>query len=319
MGASPQAVDWDNDGDYDLLAGEYDGYVNLFRNIGSVTEPDLTYEGHIQANGADIDVGTLSVPVVNDWNEDGRKDLIVGMDVGYVNVYLNIGTDTVPVFGSSSRIQANGSDIYQWKNFPEIADLNGDGLKDLVMGWIDGSCLYWPNYGTNSAPVFYENYELVGYTDPIDPDPDNYNWSHMEVCDWNDDGNLDILFTRWESEIFIHLNASELLSIIVEPVDPPVVIPPGGGSFDYLVTVSNSSLETAIVDGWNEVNLPNDNLYGPLLMVEDLHINGGATRQFTLSQQVPGSVPTGIYSYRTFLGKYENGCFNGDGFLVEKQ
>jgi hypothetical protein len=319
MGASPQAVDWDEDGDFDLLSGEYTGYVNLFRNVGSATRPVLTYEGHVQANKSDIDVGLLSVPVVNDWNEDGRKDLVVGMDAGNVNVYLNIGTNEAPSFGSYFRVQADGGDINHAKNFPEVADLNEDGLKDLVMGWLDGSCLYWPNYGTNSDPVFHESYELVGFTDPVDPDPYNYNWSHMEVCDWDGDGHLDVLFTRWESEIFIHRNALSLIDITVDPVDPPIVIPPGGGSFNCNVTFSNSSLYDAVVDGWIEAILPGGGLYGPIRIVNDIPINGGGSRELALPQYVPGSAPGGIYSYCVYLGKEENGYFVSDRFDFEKQ
>jgi hypothetical protein len=319
LGASPQAVDWDEDGDYDLLSGEYTGYVNLFRNIGTATQPYLTYEGHIQANGSDIDVGLLSTPVVNDWDEDGRKDLVVGMDDGYVNVYLNTGTNAAPEFAGFFRIQANGIDIYQDKNYPEIADLNEDGLKDLVMGWLDGSCLYWPNYGTNSDPVFYESYELVDFIDPLDPNPTAYNWTHMEVCDWNDDGHLDILYTRWEGEIFIHLNALGLLDVSVEPVDPPVVIPPEGGSFDCMVTISNLSSETIVFDGWNEVMLPNDILYGPLRLIEDRPLIGGDSMEFLLPQDVPGNAPAGIYSYGVYMGNSGNGYFVGDSFQFEKE
>jgi hypothetical protein len=319
MGASPQVADWDEDGDWDLLSGESNGYITLFRNIGTETEPVLTNEGHIQANGYDIDVGSLSVPVIDDWDEDGRKDLIVGCDTGYVYVYLNTGSNTDPVFGSAFKILADGVEIRKMKNYPEVADMNGDGLKDLVMSWIDGSCLFWPNYNTNSDPVFYENYELVGFTDPLDPGPGEYNWSHMEVCDWNEDGYPDILYTRWESEVFIHLNAFGLLDISVEPVDAPVVIPPEGGSFRCRVTVSNYSEETAIMDGWNEVILPVETLYGPMRILDERELPGGDDVEIVFRQHIPGTAPEGTYYYRVCIGNSGNGFFLSDNFPFEKK
>jgi hypothetical protein len=61
-----------------------------------------------------VDVGDYSTPVVYDWNNDGRKDLIIGSRTGaastgfhgYVNFYENTGSDSSPSFSSSSQIQS---------------------------------------------------------------------------------------------------------------------------------------------------------------------------------------------------------------------
>jgi hypothetical protein len=75
---------------------------------------DLVFNGYIQDSSGDIDVGTYSVPVVYDWNSDGKKDLLVGQKYvdasgvihGYVSYYENQGTNSSPSFNSSSYIQA---------------------------------------------------------------------------------------------------------------------------------------------------------------------------------------------------------------------
>jgi hypothetical protein len=67
----------------------------------------------LQAEGKDIDVeiGHL-VPVVTDWNHDGKKDLLVGQfKNGAIRLYLNEGTDADPKFGMFSYLQAAGKDI----------------------------------------------------------------------------------------------------------------------------------------------------------------------------------------------------------------
>ena len=76
-------------------------------------EPMLREGIKIKAAGKPIDikVGHL-VPCVSDWNSDGKKDLIVGQFVnGAISLYLNEGTDTKPVFGDSSFLQAGGKPI----------------------------------------------------------------------------------------------------------------------------------------------------------------------------------------------------------------
>ena len=61
--------------------------------------------------GSDLDAGAWSIPVVYDWNNDGKKDLIVGVKIsggkGVVAYFKNIGENDSPAFdGSYSEIQA---------------------------------------------------------------------------------------------------------------------------------------------------------------------------------------------------------------------
>ena len=76
-------------------------------------EPKFKEGVKITAAGEPIDVpiGHL-VPCVCDWNGDGKKDLLVGQfKSGAIRLYLNQGTDTEPVFGEFSFLQAGGRQI----------------------------------------------------------------------------------------------------------------------------------------------------------------------------------------------------------------
>jgi len=223
---------------------------------------DITQVGYIQANNVDIDVGSLSVPVVNDWNEDGKKDLIVGSDTGYIYLYLN--------------------------------------------------------QGTNAAPVFNEEYELTDYQVLIDPVPGSYNWCHFEVCDWNEDSHVDLLYTKWESEIKVHLHGNHHIGCLAEPINPPINIPSQGGSFSCSLTLSNSSSHDIFLDAWTDAVLPNGALYGPVREKADVTLPAGATWRFTISEYVPGYVQTGLFSYNLCVGKMGSGCFVIDGFNFTK-
>jgi hypothetical protein len=64
----------------------------------------------IQDGSVDLVSGTFSVPVVYDWNSDGKKDILVGhKDVnsnGHISFYENTGTDSSPSFNGSTLIMS---------------------------------------------------------------------------------------------------------------------------------------------------------------------------------------------------------------------
>jgi hypothetical protein len=53
-----------------------------------------------------------SSPEVADWNNDGNKDIMVGVFYnGNIYLYLNEGTDSDPVFGDRTLLEADGEPI----------------------------------------------------------------------------------------------------------------------------------------------------------------------------------------------------------------
>ncbi|MCX6641737.1 MAG: T9SS type A sorting domain-containing protein [bacterium] len=313
MGASPQMVDWDEDGDKDLLVGEYDGHVHYFQNIGTATNPVLHAMGHLQAGGVDIDVSQLAIPVVNDWDEDGRKDLIVGNDLANIKVFMNTGTNARPVLAASYNLVTNPA-ITQIKNAPDIGDLNGDGLKDLVFGWWQGTVVYYPNSGTNAAPVFNEVHTLTALGTVIDPNDPSGGWTHLELNDWDEDGDLDLLYGEWSGTIYVHLNVTGDVTAAVTPVNPPIVIPHSGGSFSFNVSAHNEAANPAHVHVWTMMRLePSGPWMGPYLNASAT-VASGATISRTRTQNVPGSLEPGTYTYQVRIGDYPNDIWYQSGF-----
>jgi len=75
--------------------------------------PDLEDGVKIHAGNEviDVKVGHL-VPCTLDWNDDGKKDLIVGQfKSGKIRLYLNKGTDAEPRFDDFSYLEAGGKEI----------------------------------------------------------------------------------------------------------------------------------------------------------------------------------------------------------------
>ncbi|MEW6602533.1 MAG: hypothetical protein AB1499_16290 [Nitrospirota bacterium] len=68
---------------------------------------------YIRDGSSDLTAGLWSVPVVYDWDDDGKKDLLVGgsytgkngASYGHVDFYKNTGTDSTPSFNGHTLIQ----------------------------------------------------------------------------------------------------------------------------------------------------------------------------------------------------------------------
>ncbi len=159
----PFVVDWDNDGKKDLLLGEIQSAgIRLFKNKGTDAKPYFPDSEYLQAEGTMLMVGFSCAhsvcPYVADWNNDGKKDLIVGTTPGYVGVYLNVGTNDSPMFGSSTEdppamfaLSAEGKDIDVGEQAaPCVTDWNNDGKKDLLVGCEGGTISLFLNIGTDA-------------------------------------------------------------------------------------------------------------------------------------------------------------------------
>jgi len=144
-------ADLDNDGDFDVLAGEYYGNLNYFENTGSssapafaapVVNPFGTSAGYI-----------LSMPVFVDIDDDGDYDLLVGEAYGNMQFYENTGSATNPAFAPA---QANPFGLVAAYSFahPTFADLDQDGDMDLLVNEAYSTFQYFENTGTASAPAF---------------------------------------------------------------------------------------------------------------------------------------------------------------------
>gem|GEM_PF-1287142 len=305
-------VDWDEDGDIDLLAGEYDGHIHYFQNIGTVTNPILTNMGHLTCNGLEIDVTQLAIPVVHDYNEDGLKDLITGNDPAYIRYYQNFGTNAAPRFNNYVQIFTTPA-ITQIKNAPDIGDLNGDGLKDLAFGWWQGTVVYYPNSGTNAAPQFDSDHEFTVLGDSLDPG----GWTHLELDDWDEDGDLDLIYGEWNGDVRVYYNLSGEFSAEMTPQGPPIQIPASGGSFQFDGVIENNSDFLANMDIWTCAKLPSGAETAALLQI-NLNMAAGGSLQRLRTQNIPASAPAGEYEYILRAGVYPEDAWAEASFPFTK-
>jgi len=162
---TPSTVDWDGDGDDDLIVGDTAGYLSFVENLDGGDPPQWAAPVYLEADAAVIRIqagcnGSIqgpceakwgyTVPNAADWNHDGLPDVVINSIWGKVLWYENAGTRTAPKLGPAQPVEVawdgpapkpawcwwnpTGNQLVtQWRTSPHVIDLNGDGLNDLVM------------------------------------------------------------------------------------------------------------------------------------------------------------------------------------------
>ncbi len=196
-------MDWNSDGLRDMVSGDRNGYFNVFIETGSGLE---AYYKMLLLNGDTIMVAYNSQPAVTDWDLDGKKDLILGEQTGYVRLYLNQTDDTWPMFQDYTYIQSEGSPIYLYRVNPYVLDLDLDGKRDLICGSNDGYVRFYRNVGSDTNPTF-AGVETLKTTDNtlIKPTGTYGTGSRCGFGDWNNDGAIDFLISGYEGYVELYM------------------------------------------------------------------------------------------------------------------
>lgn len=95
------------------------------------------------------------------------------------------------------------------------------------------------------------------------------------------------------------------VDIAMTPLNPPIVIPPAGGSFQYEVDLANNSGSPQTADVWINVTLPNGSTYGPLVLRSDMNMPAGFSAYRLMTQTVPAGAPAGTYTMNAYVGDYD--------------
>lgn len=161
---APYAIDWNKNGRLDLLIGEGSYSANavfVLLNQSSSSTPSFNDENRFYLCYGDG--REQLVPTVADWNGDGHPDVLVGDRLGRVGVFLNTGNwKPGDELKRVTDVQFGNTDTLKTAIAPAAADLNGDGLFDLVIGKANGRIALAMNQGTPAEPKFGIPLEIKG-------------------------------------------------------------------------------------------------------------------------------------------------------------
>lgn len=139
--SSPIVIDLDMDDRKDILAGNTDGQLLFYQNIGTDAEPIFSDYKLVESNGVPIDLpgSPRSRPFLCYWTGDGHfgpidadPDVLIGASDGKVHLYRGI-----PEIGDCDMDGSGNVDITDFTLFAAYwlqkdydADLTGDGQVD---------------------------------------------------------------------------------------------------------------------------------------------------------------------------------------------
>ncbi len=188
-------MDLDSDGTNDIITGSWPGELYLFKGSKGA-DGTCTYAKPVKLqdkNGTDINTGNASALFASDWDRDGDVDLIVGSIDGWVWFVENESGGKALTFGAAVKVQADGKAIHEHHSGPTIADWDGNGTLDLVVGQGDGKVLWYSNANRKGAPALGAGQVLLAAPKGR---PDGTRCGGRvkpHVVDFNGDGALDLL------------------------------------------------------------------------------------------------------------------------------
>ena len=194
----PVLADLDNDGDLDIVVGEYKARISYLENIGSASAPQFVWR-----RGGDVDpfdgmaFGDEMNPALADLDGDGDFDLAVGDKEGIIKYYENTGSAERPQFvgrtGSANPFEGVAVDKVC---APRFVDIDGDGDLDLVTGEAKGGLTVYENKASSAvAPV---TVEIAGAASPlgfvdVDIHASAAAYSAPTLVDYDGDNDLDVV------------------------------------------------------------------------------------------------------------------------------
>ena len=190
-GSIPVLYDYNNDGLKDLLVAnlfrfktstEKESTIAIYRNTGTATNPVFTFIDYDFLNLSQQNFGLRLAPTFGDLDGDGLSEMILGNEFGNLIFFENNGTTFINP--QQNYPDNHGAPISVGSfSFPQLFDLDKDGLLDLIIGNKTGEVSYYKNIGTTNSPNFELVTENLGGIDVSSVGPDGYSTPHFFILD----------------------------------------------------------------------------------------------------------------------------------------
>lgn len=182
-------IDMDNDNLKDLIVGNYGYYqssyysegnflhsiyrsrIDLYKNTATATNPVFQlWKKDIGNFWKENQIG-LS-PAIMDFNNDGKVDILSGNSQGKLMLSLNLGNYNFEIT-DTNYLNIDVGDF----SYPQLFDLDRDGMKDLIIGEKNGNINYYKNEGSTQHPYFVFVTDSLGKVNVSDYSLSYYGYS----------------------------------------------------------------------------------------------------------------------------------------------
>jgi hypothetical protein len=195
--SKPALVDWDLDGDLDLIAGNNSNRLAWFENIGTRRQPRYApLRKLLHDDGEHFSFRAQPAPV--DWNGDGLPDLVAGSSSGRdrndgkdiaVSLYLRYraADGSLHLRAAAPFRLVNGAELrtpIPYHHGFAVADWDGDGKLDIFSNERSHVVLY-RNVGGS-----FERLVMSYYGKPLTV---SHHETSVRAVDWDKDGLLDLV------------------------------------------------------------------------------------------------------------------------------
>ena len=259
---TPTAIDWDADGDIDLIVGDEDGRVAFVENWGEARDgqPVFKQPVYFQQEADTLKFGALATPFAYDWDHDGDEDILCGNTAGEVGFFENLGpgANSTPKWnapkllnvkqldgttkpfrimaGVDGSIQGPCEAKWGYTTF-SVADLDYDGDGDITYNSILGRLGILYNQGGTLVDGPFE----IGRNEY----PPVWDWQQSPsgstltqwrttpcVADFDGDGTLDLVMLDQEGYLTLRRGGKKAERIFVDEQNRPLQLNPksAGGS-----------------------------------------------------------------------------------------